>query len=26
WVFWVAPILGAVLAGLVARWLQESDS
>lgn len=26
WVFWVAPILGAVLAGLVARWLQESES
>jgi aquaporin Z len=25
WVFWVAPILGAVLAGLVARWLQEAE-
>jgi len=25
WVFWVAPILGAVLAGLVARWMQESE-
>ena len=25
WVFWVAPIAGAVLAGLVARWLQSAD-
>jgi aquaporin Z len=23
WLFWVAPIVGAVLAGLVARWLHE---
>jgi aquaporin Z len=23
WLFWVAPIIGAVLAGLVARWLQQ---
>jgi len=25
WLFWVAPIAGAVLAGLVSRWL-EGDS
>ena len=23
WVFWVAPIVGAVLAGLVSQWLQR---
>lgn len=23
WLFWVAPIVGAVLAGLVSRWLQD---
>ncbi len=23
WLFWVAPILGAVIAGLVTRWLHE---
>jgi aquaporin Z len=23
WVFWVAPILGAVIGGVLARWLQE---
>jgi aquaporin Z len=23
WVFWVAPIAGAVVAGLVARWMDE---
>jgi aquaporin Z len=23
WLFWLAPIIGAVVAGLVARWLQE---
>jgi aquaporin Z len=26
WLFWVAPILGAVLAGLVYRWLSEEQS
>ena len=25
WLFWLAPILGAVIAGLVARWLSEHD-
>jgi aquaporin Z len=25
WLFWLAPILGAVIAGLVARWLYEHD-
>jgi aquaporin Z len=23
WLFWLAPIAGAVLAGLVSRWLQD---
>jgi aquaporin Z len=23
WLFWVAPIVGAVVAGMVARWLHE---
>ncbi|HXC27386.1 MAG TPA: aquaporin Z [Stellaceae bacterium] len=26
WLFWVAPILGAVIAGLLSRWLQEPVS
>ena len=25
WLFWLAPILGAVVAGFVARWLHEPD-
>lgn len=25
WLFWVAPIGGAVLAGLVAAWLHEDE-
>jgi aquaporin Z len=25
WLFWVAPIVGAVLAGVVSRWLQGDD-
>jgi aquaporin Z len=25
WLFWVAPIIGGVLAGLVARWLQQPE-
>lgn len=25
WLFWLAPILGAVIAGLVARWLYEHE-
>jgi aquaporin Z len=25
WLFWVAPIIGAVLGGLVHRWLREED-
>jgi aquaporin Z len=25
WLFWVAPILGAVIAGWLARWLQQPD-
>jgi aquaporin Z len=25
WLFWIAPILGAVIAGWVARWLQQPD-
>jgi aquaporin Z len=26
WLFWLAPILGAVIAGLLSRWLQEPVS
>src|SRR6202012_4614367 len=26
WLFWVAPILGAVVAGLLARWMYEPES
>lgn len=26
WVFWVAPILGAVIGGTIARWLQEEGT
>jgi len=26
WLFWVAPIVGAIIAGLVTRWLHEPDS
>jgi aquaporin Z len=26
WLFWVAPIAGAVLAGLVSRWIQEDEA
>ena len=26
WLFWVAPIIGAVIAGLVARWIYESEA
>ena len=26
WLFWVAPILGAMIAGLLSRWLQEPQS
>ena len=25
WLFWLAPILGAVLAGLITRWLHEAE-
>jgi aquaporin Z len=25
WLFWLAPIIGAVIAGLVTRWLHEAD-
>jgi aquaporin Z len=25
WLFWVAPILGAALAGVIARWQHEAD-
>jgi aquaporin Z len=25
WLFWLAPIVGALLAGLVSRWLHETD-
>jgi aquaporin Z len=25
WLFWVAPIVGALLAGLLSRWLHEAD-
>jgi aquaporin Z len=23
WLFWIAPIVGGVIGGLIARWLQE---
>ena len=26
WLFWLAPIAGALIAGFIARWLQEPDS
>ena len=26
WLFWVAPIIGAVIAGLLSRWLHEPVS
>ena len=26
WLFWVAPILGAVIAGLLARWMYEQEA
>jgi aquaporin Z len=26
WVFWVAPMLGAVIGGTIARWLQEEGT
>jgi aquaporin Z len=26
WLFWVAPLIGAVLAGLVARWLHAEKA
>ena len=26
WLFWVAPIIGAVIAGLLARWLYEQEA
>jgi aquaporin Z len=26
WLFWVAPILGAVIGGVLARWLQEEGT
>ena len=26
WLFWVAPIIGAVLAGLLARWMYEREA
>ncbi|HVC54784.1 MAG TPA: aquaporin Z [Stellaceae bacterium] len=26
WLFWVAPIIGAVIAGWLARWLQQPDA
>jgi aquaporin Z len=25
WLFWLAPIVGALIAGLVTRWLHEVD-
>ena len=25
WLFWIAPIVGALIAGWIARWLQESE-
>jgi aquaporin Z len=26
WLFWIAPIIGAVLAGLLARWMYETEA
>ena len=26
WLFWVAPIAGGVLGGVLSRWLQEEES
>ncbi len=26
WLFWLAPIIGAILAGLIYQWFEESDS
>ena len=26
WLFWVAPILGAVIAGLLTRWMYEPEA
>ncbi len=26
WLFWVAPIIGAVIAGLLARWMYEHEA
>src|SRR5262249_42282501 len=26
WLFWVAPIVGGVIGGLIARWLQEEKA
>ena len=26
WLFWVAPIIGAVIAGLVTRWMYEEEA
>jgi aquaporin Z len=26
WLFWVAPIVGAVIAGLLARWIYEREA
>ena len=26
WLFWMAPIIGAVVAGLLARWMYEHDA
>jgi aquaporin Z len=26
WLFWVAPIIGAVIAGLLARWIYEREA
>ena len=26
WLFWVAPIVGAIVAGLLARWMYEQEA
>ena len=26
WLFWLAPIIGAVVAGLLARWMYEREA